>query len=251
MDVDAAWKQYVSDRDPHLRQQLIEHYLHLVRYAATSLMKQLTNVEYDELESYGHFGLMDALEKFEPDRGFKFETYAMRRIRGAIIDEIRSNDWIPRSMRADAKRMDRVTESLHQRLGRKPTQREVAIEMGCAIDDVDALQAMIQSTTSMDGLESTVHEFPDGEYAVSDTLGDTSTGSADSFLDEDEIRSQLVDAIMALGQRERTVIALYYFEGLNFSEIGSIIGVTESRVCQVHTRSSKILRAQMREKIAV
>lgn len=251
MDVDAAWKRYASDRDPDLRQQLIEHYLHLVRYAATSLMKQLTNVEYDELESYGYFGLMDALEKYDPDRGFKFETYAMRRIRGAIIDEIRSNDWIPRSMRADAKRMDRVTETLHQRLGRKPLQNEIAFEMGVSVDDVDALQAMIHSTTSMDGLDTPVHNDSEHAEFISDTLGDRSSGGADSFLDEDEIRHQLVDAILALGQRERTVIALYYFEGLNFSEIGDIIGVTESRVCQVHTRSSKILRAQMREKIAV
>lgn len=250
MDVDAAWNEYVVTRSPDLRQRLIEHYLHLVRYAATSLARKLTNVEYDDLESYGYFGLMDALEKFEPERGFKFETYAMRRIRGAIIDEIRSNDWVPRSMRAEAKRMDRATETLHQHLGRKPSQHEVAKEMGCRVDDVDLLQSMIHSTTSIDGLDAVTQEFADGQFTVADTLDDRSMGGADAFLDEHEIRHQLVDAIMALGDRERTVIALYYFEGLNFSEIGGIIGVTESRVCQIHTRSSKILRAQMREQIA-
>jgi RNA polymerase sigma factor FliA len=251
MDVTVAWDEYVVSRDPALRLKLIENYLHLVRYAAIALSRKLTNVEYEDLESYGYFGLMDAIEKFEPERGFKFETYAMRRIRGAIIDEIRSMDWVPRSMRADAKKMDRATEILHQRLARRPTQGEVATEMGLNVDGVDELQSMIHSTTSIEGLHETAIEFEDGRVSVSDSLGDTAGGMADSFLDEHQIRDNLVEAIMFLGQRERTVIALYYFEGLNFAEIGDIIGVTESRVCQIHTRSSKFLRVQMRERIAV
>lgn len=251
MDVEASWNEYVTTRDPDLRIRLIEHYLHLVRYAAIALSRKLTNVEYEDLESYGYFGLMDAIEKFEPERGFKFETYAMRRIRGAIIDEIRSMDWVPRSMRADAKRMDRATEALHQRLGRHPSQEEVASEMDVSVDDVDVLQTMIQSTTSMEGLHESAVEFSDGSVTVSETLSDRAGGTAESFLEEQQIRGNLIEAIMSLGQRERTVIALYYFEGLNFAEIGTIIGVTESRVCQIHTRSSKFLRVQMRERIAV
>ena len=249
-DLSALWTAYKDNGDEDSREHLILNYSPLVKYVAGRLSTSLPQtVETADLVSYGLFGLIDAIEKFDPERGIKFETYAIARIKGAIIDELRSMDWVPRSMRADAKRMDKATEALHQRLGRHPLQNEIAVEMNCSVEDIDVLQAMIHSTTSMEGLDQGSDD--DEGASVSETLGDGPGGTAESFLDESHIRDHLVEAITSLGQRERTVIALYYFEGLNFSDIGRIIGVTESRVCQIHTRSSKFLRAQMRERIAV
>jgi RNA polymerase sigma factor for flagellar operon FliA len=217
-----------------------------VKFVAGRVASGLPNsVEQSDLVSYGMFGLIDAIDKFDPERGNKFETYAITRIRGAIIDELRSIDWVPRSVRAKARAVETTYAKLEHDLLRTPTDAEVAASMGISEDDLQALFAQV-SFFGIVALEETLSVGPDRSDAVTvaDTIPDAGIGPVAAFEDE-ETRRMLIAAINRLPDREKVVLALYYYEGLTLSQIGQVLGITESRVCQIHTKAVLQLRSKL------
>jgi RNA polymerase sigma factor for flagellar operon FliA len=204
-------------------------------------------VEQGDLVSYGMFGLIDALQKFEPGRGNKFETYAIPRIRGAIIDELRSMDWVPRSVRFKQREIEKALADLESMLKRQPTEKELAERLGMSLSELHEVITQI-SFVSVLALDETVSVGADRGEQVSlvDTLADK--GLDPSWgVESQETRGLLAAAINSLSEREKIVVTLYYFEGLTLAEIGTILGVTESRVCQIHTKAVGSLRGQLSE----
>jgi len=244
-DIQRLWAEYKADGQRELRDQLIVHYSPLVKYVAGRVATGLPqNVDQADLVSYGIFGLIDAIEKFDLDRGFKFETYAIARIKGNILDELRSIDWVPRSVRAKARAIEKAYSKLEGQLHRTPTDVELAAELDLTDEQLQATLGQISFT----GLVALDEMLSGGERGESVTLGDTVADSGIgpvAAYEVEEMRQILADAINRLPEREKTVLTLYYYEGLTLAEIGSILGVTESRVCQIHTKSVIQLRARM------
>jgi RNA polymerase sigma factor for flagellar operon FliA len=246
--LDELWRSYKATGDERLREQLILHYSPLVKYVAGRVSVGLpSNVEQADFVSSGVFGLIDAIEKFDIDREIKFETYAITRIRGAMIDELRALDWIPRSVRQKARNVERAYATLEARLRRTPTEGEVASEMGIAVEELHAVFSQL-SLANVVALEELLHgggaEGGDG-LSVMDTLEDTAADNPVEVAEDRELRRFLARAINTLPEREKTVVTLYYYEGLTLAEIGNVLGVTESRVSQIHTKSVLQLRAKL------
>lgn len=245
-DVERLWADYKSHGDRAVRDELIVHYSPLVKYVAGRVAVGLPqNVEQADLVSYGIFGLIDAIEKFDPDRGYKFETYAIARIKGAILDELRSIDWVPRSVRAKARALEKAYAKLESQLHRTPTDAEVAGELELTEDQLQTTLSQISfvGLVALDEMLSV-----GGERGESMTLGDTIADSGEgpvAAYEVEEMKHILADAINRMPEREKTVLTLYYYEGLTLAEIGQILGVTESRVCQIHTKSVLQLRARI------
>ncbi|GAA2268096.1 MULTISPECIES: RNA polymerase sigma factor WhiG [Kitasatospora] len=245
--LESLWRSYKETGDARLREQLILHYSPLVKYVAGRVSVGLpTNVEQADFVSSGIFGLIDAIEKFDVDRAIKFETYAISRIRGAIIDELRALDWIPRSVRQKAKAVERTYATLEARLRRTPHEPEVAAEMGIAIEDLHAIfsQLSLANVVALDELLHPVGESGD-RLSLMDTLEDTGADNPVEIAEDRELRRLLATAVNTLPEREKTVVTLYYYEGLTLAEIGQVLGVTESRVSQIHTKSVLQLRAKL------
>ncbi len=206
------------------------------------------NIEQADLVSYGIFGLIDAIEKFDIERSIKFETYAISRVRGAIIDELRAIDWIPRSVRYKAREVERAYAELEGRLHRTPTEAEVAEHMGIKVGDLHQIFSQVSyvNVVALDELLSV-----GGEKGDSLTLGDTleDKGAEDPVLafEGEETKYLLARAINQLPEREKIVVTLYYYEGLTLAEIGQVLGVTESRICQMHTKAVLQLRGKIAE----
>jgi RNA polymerase sigma factor for flagellar operon FliA len=244
-DIDRLWTSYKESGQRELRDQLIVHYSPLVKYVAGRVATGLPqSVDQADLVSYGIFGLIDAIEKFDLARGFKFETYAIARIKGNILDELRSIDWVPRSVRAKARALEKAYSKLEGELHRTPTDTELADELDLTEDQLQTTLGQISFT----GLVALDEMMSGGERGDSATLGDTladgGMGPVAAY-EVEEMRHILADAINRLPEREKTVLTLYYYEGLTLAEIGSILGVTESRVCQIHTKSVIQLRARI------
>ena len=240
------WQEYKTTQSVDARNRLVLHYSPLVKYVAGRVSSGLPhNVEQTDLVSYGMFGLIDAIDKFEPERGYKFETYAIARIRGAIIDELRSIDWVPRSVRAKARAVEKTYAKLENQLRRTPTDAEVAEAMGTSEEELQALFAQI-SFFGLVALEETLSVGPDraDSVTVADTIPDRGVGPVAAF-EEEETREMLVAAINRLPEREKVVLALYYYENLTLNQIGQILGITESRVCQIHTKAVIQLRSKL------
>ena len=248
-ELEHLWSRYRDTGDADLREQLILHYSPLVKYVAGRVGAGMpANVEHADLVSYGIFGLMDAIEKFDPSRGFKFETYAVTRIRGAIIDELRSIDWVPRSVRAKARRIERAIRQLEQRLNRTPTDEELADELMISTEELGDMLTSV-SMTSMAALDD-VLDIGDGEsITLVDTLEEENLTSPEGNIDDQEMRRQLREAIGRLSEREQKVLALYYFENMTLAQVGDILGVTESRICQIHTKAVMSLRNKMQDPV--
>ncbi|TWE19745.1 RNA polymerase sigma-28 (SigD/FliA/WhiG) subunit [Kitasatospora atroaurantiaca] len=245
--LESLWRSYKETGDARLRDQLILHYSPLVKYVAGRVGVGLpANVEQADFVSSGIFGLIDAIEKFDIDRAIKFETYAISRIRGAIIDELRALDWIPRSVRQKAKAVERTYATLEARLRRTPHEPEVAAEMGIAIEDLHAIfsQLSLANVVALDELLHPVGESGD-RLSLMDTLEDTGADNPVEIAEDRELRRLLATAVNTLPEREKTVVTLYYYEGLTLAEIGQVLGVTESRVSQIHTKSVLQLRAKL------
>jgi RNA polymerase sigma factor for flagellar operon FliA len=250
LDIDSGiqllWKQFVEAPHQSLRDRLVLHYAPLVKYVAGRVGTGLpTHVDVGDLVQSGIFGLVDAIEKFEPARGLRFETYAMQRIRGAILDDLRSQDWVPRVVRARAREAERALERLGARLHRTPTDGELAVELGITQDDLRDLYSQLQ-LTSVVALEDLVAAGKDSGSLV-DTLPDDGAVDPVAVLVDQDNRRQLAEAIAQLAERDRIVVSLYYFESLTLAEIGKVLGVTESRVSQLHTRAVMRLRAKLVE----
>lgn len=241
--VDGLWESFKSSEAAELRERLILHYSPLVKYVAGRVGAGLPrSVDQNDLASYGLFGLIDAIDKFEPDRGFKFETYAINRIKGAILDELRALDWVPRSVRSRARRIETAIQELEHELQRTPTEDEVATRVEMEVDELhDALGEIGRSGIS--ALDEFVSS--DSGTAVGDLVADPGGISPEAAFQHEETRRGLVDAINRLPERDRLVVTLYYYEGMTLSEIGDVLGVTESRVCQIHAKTMMSLRNRL------
>jgi RNA polymerase sigma factor FliA len=240
------WSAYKARPNRTSRDRLIVHYSPLVKYVASRVAVGLPqNVEQSDLVSYGIFGLIDAIEKFDPERGYKFETYAIARIKGAILDELRSIDWVPRSVRAKARSLERAYGKLEAELRRAPTDEEVAAELEMTVDQLQTLlgQVSFVGIAALDEMLSGGAERGEG-MTLGDTIADGGEGPVGAF-EVEEMRQILAEAINRLPEREKIVLTLYYYEGLTLSEIGMVLGVTESRVCQIHTKAVFQLRSKL------
>lgn len=233
------WARYVVDRDPDTRRQLILQYMGLVRAVAARMSVDLpSSVERDDLTSYGTFGLIDAIDRFDPGRGVKFETFAALRIRGNIIDELRSADWVPRSVRSKARMVERARSDLVLRIGRNPSEAELAEYLEMTPEELAALRSASAAPmlTTLD-----VHdddERPDVDLSVQD-IGADPAGLHHAA----EVLDVLSEAVSTLDERSRLVVTLYYIEGMTLAEIGAVLGVTVSRVCQLQGKLLQSLRS--------
>lgn len=247
--VSELWDDYTKDPSSHARDRLILHYSPLVKFVAGRVASGLPqNIDQSDLMSYGIFGLIDAIEKFQPERGFKFETYAISRIKGAIIDELRSIDWVPRSLRAKARSLERAYSTLESQLKRTPDDKEVAKELGVSEEELNTMMTQI-SFVGLVALDEVIDVGSDRSSVttVKDTLAADATHDPVANFEVDEMKQMLADSINRMPDRERLVLTLYYYEGLTLAEIGDVLGVTESRVCQIHTKAILQLRGRLQE----
>jgi RNA polymerase sigma factor FliA len=246
LDIDAVWAEFKRSGDRAVRDRLILHYSPLVKFVAGRMAVGLPqNVEQADLVSYGVFGLIDAIEKFEPARGFKFETYAISRIKGAILDELRSIDWVPRSVRAKARAVETAMAKLEAQLHRTPSDAELADELDVTEEQLQVTLGQI-SFVGLAALDETL-SIGGGErdaFTLGDTIADQRDGPVDAF-EVEEMRMLLAESINRMPEREKIVLTLYYYEGLTLAEIGQVLSVTESRVCQIHTKAVLQLRSRI------
>ncbi len=222
-------------------------YSPLVKYVAGRMASGLpAHVEEADLISYGLVGLISAIERFELEREIKFETYAVTRIKGSIIDELRSLDWVPRSVRARARAIERANSKLEHSLQRAPTDEEMAAELDITVSEFqDSLLQISNSTIAALDELWTVSDSSGDQVSLLDTLEDPLAEDPASIMDATELKDRIADAISRLPEREKLVVALYYYENLTLREIGEVLGVTESRVSQLHTKAVLRLRGRM------
>jgi RNA polymerase sigma factor for flagellar operon FliA len=247
IELQDLWRRYKSSSDERARERLVVAYAPLVKYVAVRMGSALpAHVEEADLISYGLGGLISAIERFDPGRDIRFETYAVGRIRGAIIDELRTLDWAPRSVRTRARELERVNAKLEARLHRAPTDEEMAVELSISVKELqDSLLQIANSTiVALDGLW-TVSAATGDRVSLLDTLADDGAEDPHTLVERSVRRDRLADAIVVLPEREKMVIALYYYENLTLREIGEILGVTESRVSQLHTKAMLRLRSKL------
>jgi RNA polymerase sigma factor for flagellar operon FliA len=246
-DVISLWRRYRATRDRQLRDRLILTYAPLVKYVAGRLGSGLpAHVDEGDLVSYGLLGLIGAIERYDPDRDVKFETYAIARIKGSIIDELRAMDWVPRSVRARARDIERAISQLEAETGRAPTEEEIAAKLGVSQDELDTalLEISRSSIAALDELW-TISSSGGDQVALIDTIEDTQGPEPQAALAQTEMREALSEAIARLPEREKLVVTLYYYEELTLREIGEVLGVTESRVSQLHTKAILRLKARL------
>ncbi len=246
-DTQGLWREFRRTRDQAVRDRLILTYAPLVKFVAGRLGSGLpAHVEENDLVSYGLLGLIGAIERYDPDRDVKFETYAISRIKGSIIDELRSMDWVPRSVRSRAREIERAIAQLEAQLHRAPTDEEIAAKLGVTVDELEESLTDI-SRTSIAALDElwTIASGSGDQVALIDTIEDTQGPEPQSALDQTELREALGEAIARLPEREKIVITLYYYEELTLREIGDVLGVTESRVSQLHTKAILRLKARL------
>jgi RNA polymerase sigma factor for flagellar operon FliA len=236
------WREFLATRSRTARDALVLHHVTLVRAVAHRMASGLpAHVDLADLVQAGFFGLLDAIERYEPLRSPRFESYAGQRIRGAMLDELRAQDWVPRTVRGRVREVERTRERLEGRLRRAVTDRELAAELGMSLADLRAVGRQLQ-LVSVEAIAD-AH----GPGAVSDTLADDTLPDPMAVVERRETERQLTEAIGQLGERDRTVIHLYYVENRTLAEIGRMLGVTESRVCQLHSRLVGRLRGRLEE----
>jgi len=244
------WSEYKSTADERAREGLILHYSPLVKFVAGRVGSGLPrNVDQNDLVSFGTFGLIDAVDKFEPERGFKFETYAVNRIKGAILDELRHLDWVPRSVRSRAREIQRTMAELNHRFQRTPTEEEVAGAMDLPLATLRDQLGEIANLGFV-ALDELLNPSETDSGAMSEMIADPTAIDPSGSFEKEETRYMLADSINRLPDRERLVLTLYYYEGLTLAEIGGVLNVTESRVCQIHTKAVMSLRNRFIEPAA-
>jgi len=245
-DTQGLWLEFRRTKDKAIRDRLILTYAPLVKYVAGRLGSGLpAHVDEGDLVSYGLLGLIGAIERYDPSRDIKFETYAISRIKGAIIDELRALDWVPRSVRSRAREIERAIRELESKLGTAPTDEQIAAKIGISVDELEESLTDI-SRSSIAALDELWSVSGDGDQvSLLDTIEDTTGPRPQDALDAAEMREALADAIARLPEREKLVVTLYYYEELTLREIGEVLGVTESRVSQLHTKAILRLKARL------
>jgi RNA polymerase sigma factor for flagellar operon FliA len=242
------WRRYKSEGDEKARERLVVAYSPLVKFIAGRMASGLpSHVEESDLISYGLLGLIGAIERFDTEREIKFETFAVARIKGAIIDELRSLDWVPRSVRARAREVEQAHAKLEGRLQRAPTDEEMAAELDQTVEEFQnvLLDIANSSVLALDDLWTFADPEGGSQVSILDTIKDPQGVDPEQEAASSEIKDRLADAIESLPERERLVIALYYYENLTLREIGEVLGVTESRISQLHTKAVLRLKSRL------
>lgn len=234
-DIGKLWSEYRDTKKTEIREKLIERYLPLVRLVAGRIAIGLPqHVDKDDLTSTGFFGLLDAIERFDPGRNIKFETYAVARIRGSILDAIRAQDWLPASVRQKAKQYEQTVSRLESQLGRSATDSEIAHELSIPVEQLHTLLNQISASTLIP-----LEEYIQTETAISSSV--TPTHSVET----EEVKQTLAKTIDKLPEKERLVVSLYYYEGLTLKEISTIMKLSEARISQLHTKAIFRLRGAL------
>ncbi len=242
------WVLYKKTKDPKIREHLIKQYAPLVKYVAGKVaMGKPGNIEYDDLVGFGVFGLIDAIEKFDPEKNVKFKTYAVTRIRGSIYDELRAIDWVPRSVRQIAKEVEIAINKIESTTGKVATDQEIADELNLDIREFYTSMTKI-SGTSLLSLSDTWYSGDDNDkIAIIDTIESPNSFNPDISVEREAVRDLIAKAIDELPDKEKKVLVLYYYEDLTLKEIGEVLEVTESRVSQLHTKAIIRMKAKLAE----
>ncbi|MDR1179351.1 MAG: RNA polymerase sigma factor WhiG [Spirochaetales bacterium] len=245
-DEDALWRKFKKNKDPAIRDTFVKQYAPLVKYVAGKIAVSMPhNVEFDDLVGFGVFGLFDAINKFDPDKHVKFKTYAVTRIRGAIFDELRSIDWVPRSVRQKSREVEDTMRHLESSLGRSATDEELANAMGVSIKELGKTLLKI-STTSMMSLSDMWSSGEDNDkISIGDSIESPRSMNPEAIVEKEEIKQVIIRTIDELPEKEKKVLVLYYYEDLTLKEIGKVLEVTESRVSQLHTKAIIRLRSKL------
>ena len=242
VDTDKLWSEYQKKPTQEIREQLILAYAQLVKLVAGRLSMYLGhNVEYDDLVSYGIFGLIDAIDKFDLTKNVKFETYASLRIRGAILDQIRQMDWIPRTVRQRQRKIDEAIKAIEMRTGKTATDEEIAVELGVSEDELTNWQSQLKVTNVV-----SLSEFEEtGQEPIMESVNKNRFSQPEDVVAEKELKEKLIESLELLTEKERRVIELYYYEDLTLKEISLVLEVSESRVSQLHTKALLKMRKKM------
>jgi RNA polymerase sigma factor for flagellar operon FliA len=239
------WREYVRTHDPALRNTLMEQYLPVVSFIAERLLLTLPrSIDVDDLKSAGIFGLMDAIDGFDIDRAIKFKTYCSNRIRGAILDELRSQDWVPRLVRLKAHQINRAQSSLEARHGRVPTHAEMAVELGIDLHEYTSMMEEARAHTVRSLSETWDDGSSDQSVEKIDFLHDMRASDPADLLNQDDVMRAI---IRSLNRKEKQIILMYYRDGLTMKQIGGVLKLTESRVCQIHSNVMKKLKLHLEE----
>ena len=240
------WLEYKKKRSTKLRGAFIKKYMHLVKYVAGKISVGMPgSVEFDDLVGFGQFGLLDAINKYDPEKNVKFKTYAVTRIRGAILDELRQLDWVPRSIRQKSREIEDAIVRIESRLGRTATDEEIADELGISVSELQQT-VMKVSGTSVLSLNDVWYSGDDSDkVSIGDSIESPSSMNPDVIVEREEIRRVIIEAINELPEKEKMVLVLYYHEDLTFKEIGQVLNVSESRISQLHTKANLRLRAKL------
>lgn len=240
------WQRYKKSKDPEIRDAFVRQYAPLVKYVAGKVaMGMPHNVEFDDLVGFGVFGLFDAIEKFDPDKHVKFKTYAVTRIRGAIFDELRSIDWVPRSVRQKSREIEDAVRRLEGSLGRAANDTEIAKEMGMNTEDFQKTMLKISGTSILSLNDVWYSGEENDSVSIADSIESPNSLNPETIVEKDEIKRVIVKSISELPEKEKKVLVLYYYEDLTLKEIGKVLEVTESRVSQLHTKAIMRLRAKL------
>lgn len=242
VDKEKLWQEYIKKPTPELREQLIIEYAQLVKLVAGRLSMYLGhNVEYEDLVSYGIFGLIDAIDKFDAEKNVKFETYASLRIRGAILDQIRKMDWIPRTLRQRQRKIDDAIKQVEMRTGKTASDEDIAREIGISDEELGTWQSQLKVTNVV-----SLSEFEEtGPEPVMDATHNSHFAQPEDVVQEEELKQMLIDSLELLTEKERRVVELYYYEEMTLKEISRILEVSESRISQLHTKALVKMRKKM------
>jgi len=244
------WKKYKRTKSQLLREEIVKKYLYLVKYVAGRVAIGLPpNVEFNDLVSYGILGLFDAINKYDVSQGNKFETYAVSRVRGSIMDELRKLDWAPRLLRKRAREIEKKCKEIEEKNGRMATDDELAKALGISTDELNSIYSDLNSTTFLSLDE--VWQNDDGNKPISrlQTIEDSLITNQFNYVHQNEVKDILATAIDELPEKEKLVVVLYYYENLTLREIGEILDVSESRVCQIHTKVVTRLRSHLLKRV--
>ncbi len=244
------WVEFKKSLSPHIREALVIKYSPLVKYVANKVhvnMKSIRDIEFDDLVGFGSFGLMDAIDRYDPDRNIKFKTYAMTRIMGSIYDELRKIDNLPRSIRKEIKEIERAREILENKLSRNAQPQEIADMLGIPLSKYnETMRYNIESShTSL----SEVWYLGDDsdEISIIDTLKSNDKTNPEYLAEREDVKKKIVEALKKLPEKEQQVLILYYYDNLTLKEIGKVLDVSESRVSQLHTKAIQQLRYSLSE----